>query len=439
MEEIANISSPSSRSNPVKSEEVQAIIDRMPTYWVKWIVSIVGFLMAVILILASIIKYPETVDGQISITAHTAPVRIVSNADSRIHLIKPDKSVLCEGDVISYLETGADYKHILLLDSLLQEMDAGLFACEILPDTLMLGDISSNYNAFAVVYAKYWRLLKSDIYENIRQNLQEQILSDEQMIINLDRELELKKKILANSEEQLHNDSILMTMNGISIQEYKEKYNAHLSLYESYINIESTRLSKQAEISKNRLEEQRITLEETENRENTFAELVSQKNALINVVKVWKEKYLQYAPIDGELEYLGFWRNHTYIHSGQELFSIIPPQNEIIGEVKIPSYGAGKVKIGQKANVKINNYPYDEYGLLKGTVQSMSRTTHRIENQQGSLDVYLVKIDFPNGMVTNFGRELPLDSEINGTVEIITTPKRLIQRLFDNLKSKAEK
>ena len=55
-----------------KSEEVQDIIDRMPTVdghcclrhcWILGIIAL-GF----------IIKYPDTVDGQISVTAHAAPV-----------------------------------------------------------------------------------------------------------------------------------------------------------------------------------------------------------------------------------------------------------------------------------------------------------------------------------------------------------------------------
>lgn len=75
-----------------KSEEVQAIIDRMPTYWVKWVVLCVGVLMSVILLLGFLIRYPDTVDGQISVTATTAPVRLVANSNGRIHLLKTNKS-----------------------------------------------------------------------------------------------------------------------------------------------------------------------------------------------------------------------------------------------------------------------------------------------------------------------------------------------------------
>jgi len=77
--------------------------------------------------------------------------------------------------------------------------------------------------------------------------------------------------------------------------------------------------------------------------------------------------------------------------------------------------------------------------MLKGTVQSLSRLTNKLETANGTIDAYLVSIAFPEGLITNFGKTLPLDFEAKGNVEIITKPKRLIERLFDNLKSKGEK
>lgn len=425
--------------NSVKSEEVQAIIDRMPTRWAKYVSLLTGLLMGMIILLGFIIKYPDTVDGQISVTAPIAPVRLVANASSRIYLLKENKSMLKKGDVIAYLESGTDYTQVLLLDSLLKKMSFQEVNKISVPDNLILGDIGPAYNSFAVAFAQYERLLMSDIYETMRRNLQNQITSDKNVIMNVDRELVLKEQVLKLSEEQLRKDSVLLSVKGISEQEYQRQYSSHLSLQETHLSLQSSRFMKQSEISRNQLEIQRITLEEVENKEKALSELTIQKNELMNTITVWKEHYLQYSPIEGELEYLGFWRNNSFVQTGQELFSIIPEKNEIIGEVLIPSFGAGKVKLKQVANVKINNYPYDEYGLLKGEVKSISRITNKIETKEGTGDAYLVTISFPHGTTTNFGRELSLDFETKGQVEIITKRKRLIERLFDNLKSKTEK
>lgn len=421
------------------SEEIQAIIDRMPTYWVKWVVLCVGVLMGVIVLLGFLIQYSDTVDGQISVTAITAPVRLVANSNGRINLLESNKTLLQKGDVISYLESGADYKHILWIDSLLNTLNNSANKVCTLPGTLLLGEISSAYNAFLLSYLQYERLLTSDIYATMRQNLQQQILSDEAVIANLNNELQLKRQMLQNSRDRLGKDSILLSVKGISEQEYQRLHTAHLSMQESHLNLQSSRLMKQSEVSRNQLEIQRILLEETETKERGYSDFITRKNELSNAINLWKERYLQYTPVDGELEYLGFWRDNSFVQAGQELFSVIPDKNSILGEVRIPSFGAGKVKVGQTANVKINNYPHDEYGLLKGIVKSISRITNKVQTQNGTDDTYLVVVFFPQGMVTNFGKTLPLDFESKGTAEIITKRKRLIERLFDNLKSKGEK
>ena len=422
-----------------KSEEVQAIIDRMPTYWVKWIVLCVGVLMGIIVLLGFLIKHPDTVDGQISVTATTAPVRLVANNNGRINLLQTNNTQLQKGDVISYFESGADYKHILWVENAVNTLNENTRRFITFPDTLILGEVSSAYNAFLLAYLQYERVLTSDIYGTMRQNLQQQIRSDEAVISNLDNELQLKKQILRTSTDQLRKDSLLFASKGISEQEYQRQHTAHLSLQETQLNLQSSRLMKQSEVSRNQLEIQRILLEETETKEKAYSDFITRKNELSNGINLWKERYLQYSPVEGELEYLGFWRDNSFVQAGQELFSIIPDKNNILGEVMIPSFGAGKVEVGQTANVKINNYPYDEYGLLKGVVKSVSRITNKLKTQQGDVDAYLVLISFPDGTVTNFGKTLPLDFESKGTAEIITKRKRLIERLFDNLKAKGEK
>ena len=197
-----------------------------------------------------------------------------------------------------------------------------------------------------------------------------------------------------------------------------------------------------AQIKRNNQQIQQYILEEQENLDRLKEELSANKSQLVNIIHAWKKQYLQISPIDGQVEYLGFWRENYFIQSGQELFSVLPNQNDVIGEVIVPSFGIGKVKVGQTANVKVNNYPYMEYGLIKGKVSSISRLSNKIKQSTTGVtsegSVYRVLITFPNGLQTNFNKTLDLDFESQGTAEIITKPKKLIERLFDNLKANAE-
>lgn len=422
-----------------RSEEVQAIIDRMPTSWVKWLALGIGGLMGLILTLGFLIKYPDTVDGEISITGTTAPVRLVANNNGRMILLADNRQKMSKGDVIAYIVSGADYRHVLKVDSLLKDIYMNCVSEYPLPDSLMLGDISSAYSSFYLSYMQYSRIMGSDIYEAMRHNLEQKIIADTKVTDNMKSEILLKERIVNDASERLCKDSMLYAVNGISQKEYVERRNNCLSLEESLLALKSNYLSKMSEINQSRMEIQRICLEETENREKAFSEFAAQRNALSNAIGLWKERYLELSPISGELEYLGFWKNNSFVQAGEELFTIIPDRNDVTGEVMIPSFGAGKVKLGQTANIKINNYPYEEYGMLKGKVKSLSRLTNKLKTQNRIIDAYLIEIAFPDGMVTNFGKTLPLDFETKGSAEIITKSKRLIERLFDNLKSRGEK
>ena len=47
---------------------------------------------------------------------------------------------------------------------------------------------------------------------------------------------------------------------------------------------------------------------------------------------------------------------------------------------------------------------------------------------------YMVEIVFPDGLITNYGKKLPVFYEMKATAEIVTDDLRLIERFFQPLK-----
>lgn len=144
--------------------------------------------------------------------------------------------------------------------------------------------------------------------------------------------------------------------------------------------------------------------------------------------------YVFKAPFTGRVEFLNFWVDDRFIQSGEEVFSIVPRNTNTIRQVLLPAAGAEKVAPGCKVNIKLDNYPYMEYGSIEGSVASISLITRKEQIQQGSIDTYLILVDLPQGLTTNYGERLDFKYEIGGTADIIVRERRLIQRLFDNLK-----
>ena len=403
-----------------------------------WTALITGILITVVIALGFIIKYPDTVVGQITITTVKAPVRLVTQNAGRLRLLCKDGQPIQKHEVIAYIESGTNYNDLLWLSHFLDTVD--LHTAYQLPDrALALGDISSLYNTFVLAKQQFDLINTSPLYKNMLTSLKQQIQADENVVDLMTHELHLKKELLQNTSRLLQQDSSLLLSNELTMEAFQSRKDEWLSRQDAYVNLQTNRLVKETEIANHKVEIAKINIEAEEAIRQAFLNYGKAYNELVSTLQTWKSHHLITSPIDGQLAYLGFWRENVYVNNGQELFSIIPKQNEVIGEVQLSAEGAGKVKVGQEANVKLVDFPYNEFGKLTGKVRSLSRVTQKLTTTNGTVETYLAVIEFPEGIRSNFGIPLTLNPEAKGQVEIITRSKRLIHRLFDNIKAKQEK
>lgn len=85
----------------------------------------------------------------------------------------------------------------------------------------------------------------------------------------------------------------------------------------------------------------------------------------------------------------------------------------------------GKVTSGQPVNIRLTAYPYQEYGIIRGSVISKTIT------ESGSSVELTVKLT--NGLVTNYDRKLEYFRNMQGDADIITGKQRLLQIVIDPL------
>lgn len=85
----------------------------------------------------------------------------------------------------------------------------------------------------------------------------------------------------------------------------------------------------------------------------------------------------------------------------------------------------GKVTSGQPVNIRLTAYPYQEYGIIRGSVISKTIT------ESGSSVELTVKLT--NGLVTNYDRKLEYFRNMQGDADIITGKQRLLQIIIDPL------
>jgi multidrug resistance efflux pump len=140
-------------------------------------------------------------------------------------------------------------------------------------------------------------------------------------------------------------------------------------------------------------------------------------------------RYVLNASIDGKISLLTVYNQNQSVKLGDLVFTVIPSENSnFIAKIKAPIQNSGKIKIGQTVNIYLKNYPNEEFGTLKGTVNNISL----ISDQQGN---YLIDVSLPKKLITSYKKEIEFKQEMQGNAEIITEDLRLIERFFYQIRN----
>ena len=113
---------------------------------------------------------------------------------------------------------------------------------------------------------------------------------------------------------------------------------------------------------------------------------------------------------------------------GETIFTIVPHKtSRLVGYAEVPLSGSGKIKTGHKVNIKFDDFPDTQFGMVRGIVESISLVQ--------SDEFYTVKISLPDSLETNYKKTLPFKQNMKGNAEIMTDELPLIARIVDPIKS----
>lgn len=115
------------------------------------------------------------------------------------------------------------------------------------------------------------------------------------------------------------------------------------------------------------------------------------------------------------------------ISAGQSLFYVQPQQSQFYAELMAGQKGLGKIKPGQKVMIKLESFPSEEVGYINGEVNYISDLPNR-------RDSFLIKVNLPKGLQTNYGKQIFFRNDLSARAEIITDNRKLFDRLLGQLK-----
>jgi len=89
----------------LRSEEFQEVLGSVPSWILRWGITILAFALVVLLIGSAVIKYPDVIPSQIVLTGSTPPAAIVAHASGKIkELYVIDNQEVKNGDYLAVID-----------------------------------------------------------------------------------------------------------------------------------------------------------------------------------------------------------------------------------------------------------------------------------------------------------------------------------------------
>lgn len=129
------------------------------------------------------------------------------------------------------------------------------------------------------------------------------------------------------------------------------------------------------------------------------------------------------APVNGYVNSVAVNTIGETVTSAQELITIVPDNTPVEMVCYVKNMDIADIEVGMEAEIKLEAYPYNKYGTVKGTVKYISPSSFNSE-QLGS--VYLVKLDMDDS-----NENIDVISGLSGAVEIKTDKRTVMEYFLD--------
>ncbi len=214
--------------------------------------------------------------------------------------------------------------------------------------------------------------------------------------------------------------------------DYLEAQTEFASLQEEYV-------AKEQEITQAKEELKQL---EAAQRSEILTQLTQEQQDLANLegqlaqAKEQRDRDTIPASVSGTVYNIKVAKTGATLQPGEELLSIAPEGEELIVEAKVLNRDIGFVKPGMPVKVKLETFPYQEFGILSGIVEKVSANS--VNNQQEGL-VFPARVRLKQHSVRVRGQEVPLTPGMAVTAEIVTRQRTVLSFVLEPITASLDK
>jgi HlyD family secretion protein len=405
------------------TDDMQDIITAVPSWILRWGITIFFTVLVLIVVLSASINYPDLVKTNMQIGSPNAPKSIVSKtAGKLVKLLAQENSEVVAGKPLAYLESTANHAKVLSLLANLKVLQGELLNNKPLhninnkDDNPQFGELQTAYQTFYGEYINYIASVENGFLLKKREFLKNDLnfLAQQQQQLGLQKNLQQKDFSLAEEEYRMHKK---LTQDKVeTTAELRQEESKYLAKKAPLLQTESAMITG----NNNFAAKQKEILE----LDNQIQEEKSKQalNSLISTTEDWKNRYVLSASQSGKLTYAGIIQENQVLTQGQEIFYINPGNEQFFGSMAIPQNNMGKVKVGQQVLIKLRSYPFEEYGMIRGKIKYIADVPYRDS-------IFISRVEFNIKNSTDLKKPVHLKQGMMADAEIITLNATILQRL----------
>lgn len=410
----------------LRSEEVQDILTKIPHWIIRWGSLVVLIILLLLFLVSWMVKYPDIISTEITITTQIPPEKLVAKTSGRIQAILiDDKTIVNENTPLAVIENAANYKDVFLLKAITDTISLthSKFPFEKLK-AAQLGEIENSFAMFQKEYiaSELNKQLQPYKVESSAQNFEAKQLRERLQLLEGQKEINQSELQLLKTDVERYEK--LFKKGVISAQEIEKQRLIYLQAEKNYKSLLSSISQLKSSINELNRSSKTTVINESTTSINLERSVMQSFYQLKKAIKDWELNYVFRSSVKGTVSFLQIWSENQTINAGENMFAIIPSTEKgYIGKVKAVAQNSGKLKIGQKVNIRLANYPDREFGVIEGKLKTISLTP----DKEGNL---LLDIELPNGLQTSYKMHINFQQEMTGTADIITEDLRLLERLL---------
>ena len=413
-------------------EETLYLLGNPPSWMTQYGIIVVAIFFSILLTLSYLIEYPDIVTCRVVLTTENPPIRIMAQSSNRISafFVHENQSVT-EGSLLAVLENTADWQDVLRLETLLKKYESGSDMNIALPNGLKMGSLQAVYSTLMQNAKDYDYFIHKNGVATKITHLQNQIEGLRAMNQNLVKQKDIQTKEFALAERDFNRQKQLHTEGVISDMDFEKAETQLLQQRRQIETTEATFINNDMQIRQIESQISDLSQAKSDNDNTKQVTLGEDIHRTLSAIAEWKKTYLLIAPISGKATLSKVWATKQTINAGEEVLTIVPTEgaSKIFCQATMPIANSGKVKTGLFATIRLDNFPFQEFGVLEGTVQNIAAVPQKGKES----DNYLLRIAVNDSLRTTYHKYLPFQQEMVGSANITTESRRLIARFFDRL------